>query len=251
MGFCTQMAANFVGLVSVIMLLISLVTLGTSAYVAATFGGELTELELNNPVLVGAIFGASLFVLSVIGLVGVCKDVKCLLFIYLIGSMFISFGIIVAGGVFISQTQTFDNVKANEFDQDAERIFLNFELAIFDVCCEETVPPCADDVVAKDCASDEVFDTFVAFFEDNEASATCTTLEQFNNADGVVFVNDAAPGTDDVCSEGAPAFVDDINQLFTDNVKLVGGSLIGTGVVMFLLMIATCLAICRKKEEEK
>lgn len=233
-------------LISGLMLVMSLLVLGFGAFLAANLGAEFADLELaefQNPVVFTIVFGAGLLIFSLTGLVGSCKEIKCLLFIFLIGSMVMALGVLASGAALLAQSGALDKVgEAIELNvaDSVEFTVLHINLALFENCCVLAADRCnANPTNAAFCVApdgERIVDIVDEFLGDN--IQTCDTLISF----GLVIA--------DECVD-EETFVNAVTVLLDDNIVRLGTANVVAGVIMFLLLFCTCYLLWTTKDDEK
>lgn len=253
MGCCRDLAERFILLISCVMLVFSLIALGFSAYLAANFREEFDTLELDSPIVGAAGVGGLLLVFSIVGILGACWDNKCLLLIYLLGCLTMSFGIIVIGGVVLSQLGAFDNVEQlDNLNDDVEQLVVLFGLAAFDSCCIganngdavecdalNDVEPCVNQA---DQAELDRFNAIQEGFFGDDPEDDCDRFDDFG------FDTDAECGNNDPVNDRED-FVDAFTEFLEGNLRQLGIANLIAGIIMLLLTIATCVLIWNSRDK--
>lgn len=259
MGFCQEFAEKFVALISFLIIIASIVAFSYSVAAINKFDDELEQLDQNSPPIVGIIFSVVLFIFALIGMVGALARSKAMLIIFVVGCGIAAVAITISGIVVISQAAAFDEIDELEENEEPGLIqeglqsrILHFEIAVFAACCQDVenfeqaddngLLLCSDRLDIQPCADDEeLFEDFLLFLGGNEA-ATCEFLKGVER-DGIPMVSDDLLEPD-VCLLGLNRFVNELNDIFKDNIVAIGVTNLVIGIVLLFLMVFSCVLIC-------
>lgn len=230
---------------AVLMTAIAAVIIGTSSVVVFQTGDTLRDFDLMRPAMTAFVTGVIILLLSIVGCVGVKRRNQHCLVAFMIGNIFITLCLIVAGGFLLAYRKYFENVANGSITNELEERILTYELAAFAECCDPTNPlpdECGVEVSIFPCFVDvELFNTFRDFIGD-------TTCGVFEDA-GISSRED--PGG--CAGQNQIGFVGALSGFLIGRLSLAGALDITFGVMMFLMAISANLCawdLDNKKSDE-
>lgn len=244
---CKGTSEKYLLFLNGLLVALSLVVIGYAIYQLVEFDdlrAGISEYGILGPLVVGV---ALLFV-AAIGAYGAKSKKKFFLIVYLILAFIITILVLAAGGILLTYGGYLDDVQDGQVSGTIEKNIVDFELAVYTVCCvipfgatpadgcvDPPVPPCISDVAN------------FAKFVDKISADSCDVLAEIKLNDVPIVGN--ATGS---CGGGNPAgFVNNISDYLKDNIVTLGSVNLAVAVLMLLIIIASCVLLFTGKDKKK
>lgn len=250
---CKSFSQVYLNILNGVLLACSLGIIIYGAFLASKLS-DFKDAINEGAILVPVIFGAAMFIVSIMGLIAVRTYNKILLSVYLVLAllvtiMVLSFGSVVL--VFSGLLADINSTSVADASGSVEANVVDFSLAVYQKCCIEPIPPfasvepsnCTDGLLEENCVSD--FERFEEYVE-NIPESLCEFLEDVEIGGSAVI----GPSTEGGCGGDDPeVFIGELTQFLEDNLLPLGIANIVLSALMLTDLITTCVLLWSSKDD--
>mmetsp|Transcript_13626 Transcript_13626/g.26313 ORF Transcript_13626/g.26313 Transcript_13626/m.26313 type:complete len:269 (+) Transcript_13626:50-856(+) len=240
MGCCATTSYRYLVFLNTLLSLIGLAILAYGIYAYIEYKDVLENINTVAP-YGGIILGAIIFIVGMMGCLGVQKQNKPILVIFWIIMTALMIFVLMFGIALIIYLGYLDNAATDHHNiAKAVKRINDYEMGVYETCCIDggyttaEVPSCSSINATSGCYYSEE-----DMMNANVGDSLCNALEE-TTIDSVTIVSTEG------CSS-PETFHDIFTTFLHDNILPIGITLIVLGVVMLFALIATCVIICSNR----